>query len=299
MQGAMSNATSAVTAENFDLAASLPDAIRAELGPLCAGLGFGAPAPHAGLPGDDIVALSALGEHLPEMFDGVRRIVPGVEPRALMSQWSKFHFRAVLPAALAIIIVHGRPLRLDPRTCAIVLRGGLPVQVRFASDAWTPPGQTAHDAVPTPPPAVRFASLLHDYLPAAIAAMHAAAGVSPRVLWSNVGNLLEFIVAHMRQVPALAQRASQDYAWLFEADAGFGGTGDNPLFRTVRYVSPPSPAMPAPMRARRVCCLRYQLAGKGTRCDEALLCGSCPLLLTMTPGQLAHQLALQAEGAPQ
>ncbi|MDR3399455.1 MAG: siderophore-iron reductase FhuF [Pandoraea sp.] len=294
-----------MSAESFDLAASLPDVVRGELGPLCAGLAFGARVPADLRAGDVVIGLTDLDAYLPAMFDGVRRIVPGVEPRALMSQWGKFYFRAVVPAALAITVVHGRTLTLDSAACGVVLRGGLPLQVRFPADSWTPPGPHDDEArvssVPfaSPPASARLASLIHGHLPAAIAAMHRAAGVSARVLWSNAGNLLEFIVGQMRQVPSLASRATGDYAWLFDKDAGFGGTADNPLFHTVRYVSPPSPVMPAPMRARRVCCLRYQLAGKGTRCDEALLCGACPLLLTMTPAQLQRQLALQAGGAPQ
>lgn len=287
-------------AATFDLAASLPAPVRAELGPLCAGLAFGARVPDDLRPGDSVIGLADLDRHMPAMFDGVRRLVPGVEPRALMSQWSKFYFRAVAPAALAIIVVHGRTLTLDSEACGIVLRGGLPVQVRFPESSWMPQGEgdVEGDAVADPAP-VRFASLLQGHLPAAMMAMQRAAGVSPRVLWSNAGNLLEFIVGEMRKVPSLSARAASDYAWLFDGDAGFGQTSDNPLYRTVRYVTPPSTAMPTPMRARRVCCLRYQLAGKGTRCDDALLCGSCPLILTMTPAQLQRQLAMQAGGAPQ
>lgn len=285
-------------ATQFDLAASLPAPVRAELGPLCAGLAFGMRVPDDLRPGDTVIGLADLDRHVHAMFDGVRRLVPGVEPRALMSQWSKFYFRAVAPAALAITIVHGRTLTLDPDACGIVLRGGLPVQVRFPESSWTPPHEGEGDTV-ADPPQVRYASLLQGHLPAAMAAMQRAAGVSTRVLWSNAGNLLEFIVGEMRKVPSLSARATSDYAWLFEGDAGFGQTSDNPLYRTVRYVTPPSTAMPTPMRARRVCCLRYQLAGKGTRCDEALLCGSCPLILTMTPVQLQRQLAMQAGGAPQ
>jgi len=285
-------------AAKFDLAGSLPAPVRAELGPLCAGLAFGARVPDDLRPGDTVIGLADLDRHMPAMFDGVRRLVPGVEPRALMSQWSKFYFRAVAPAALAITVVHGRTLTLDSGACDIVLRGGLPVQVRFPEASWTPPGEGEGDAVADPAP-VRFASLLQGHLPAAMAAMQAAAGVSTRVLWSNAGNLLEFIVGEMRKVQSLSARAASDYAWLFDGDAGFGETSDNPLYRTVRYVTPPSTTMPTPMRARRVCCLRYQLAGKGTRCDEALLCGSCPLILTMTPVQLQRQLAMQAGGAPQ
>ncbi|VVE03325.1 siderophore-iron reductase FhuF [Pandoraea terrigena] len=289
-----------VSAAQFDLAGSLPDIVRAELGPLCTGLAFGARMPVDLHEGDIVVGLADLGDHLPAMFEGVRRIVPGVEPRALMSQWSKCYFRAVVPAALAIAVVHGSVLTLDPDACGVVLRDGLPVQLRFPADSWTPPPSRDHKAFVPPPAAQRFASLIHVHLPAAIAAMQGAAGVSPRVLWGNVGNLLEFIVERMRHVPSLAIRAAADYAWLFDDDAGFGRTADNPLYRTVRYMSSPSPALASPMRARRVCCLRYQLAGKGTRCDEALLCGACPLLLTMTPSQLHRQLAWQvADDAPQ
>ncbi|WP_455733051.1 (2Fe-2S)-binding protein, partial [Burkholderia stabilis] len=40
-------------------------------------------------------------------------------------------------------------------------------------------------------------------------------------------------------------------------------------------------------RARRVCCLRYEIPG------ETQLCGSCPLLLAMDDAALAEQDAIR------
>ena len=50
---------------------------------------------------------------------------------------------------------------------------------------------------------------------------------------------------------------------------------------------PRSALLPTPFRARRVCCLRYEIPG------ETQLCGSCPLLLTMDDAALAEQDAIR------
>jgi ferric iron reductase protein FhuF len=53
----------------------------------------------------------------------------------------------------------------------------------------------------------------------------------------------------------------------------------------VRMMTPRSSRLPTPFRARRVCCLRYEIPG------ERRLCASCPLLLTMNDEQIAEHTA--------
>jgi ferric iron reductase protein FhuF len=55
----------------------------------------------------------------------------------------------------------------------------------------------------------------------------------------------------------------------------------------VRETTPRSALLPSPFRARRVCCVRYEIPG------ETQLCASCPLLLTMRDDELALQDAIR------
>jgi len=61
----------------------------------------------------------------------------------------------------------------------------------------------------------------------------------------------------------------------------------NPLRMPVRETTPRSALLPSPFRARRVCCVRYEIPG------ETQLCASCPLLLTMPDEALALQEAIR------
>ena len=72
-----------------------------------------------------------------------------------------------------------------------------------------------------------------------------------------------------------------DAAWLFRS------TDANPLRTPLRDATPRSPLLPNPFRARRVCCVRYEIPG------ETQLCASCPLLLTMRDDELALQDAIR------
>jgi ferric iron reductase protein FhuF len=102
--------------------------------------------------------------------------------------------------------------------------------------------------------------------------------IAPRVLWSNAGNLLDYLLANC---PSILSDADIDATWLFRT------TDDNPLRAPLRDTTPRSPLLPNPFRARRVCCVRYEIPG------ETQLCASCPLLLTMRDDELALQDAIR------
>jgi ferric iron reductase protein FhuF len=190
--------------------------------------------------------------------------------RALLSQWSKYYFALAVPAALVSALVLRRPLAMAPARCVLLLNEGMPEALYLPHDAL---GETTDD------PARRYASLVDEHLRGVIDMIASMTKIAPRVLWSNVGNLLDSLFERCAAMPD----AARDAAWLFESRVLFGGDEPNPLRVPVRNVTPRSTLLPAPFRARRVCCVRYEIPG------EDQLCASCPLLLTMSDEELALQ----------
>jgi ferric iron reductase protein FhuF len=198
---------------------------------------------------------------------------PERHARALLSQWSKYYFGLAVPAALAAALILRRPLDMAPAHCTLLLRDGMPEALYLPHDAL---------AGAADEPARRYASLVDEHLPHVIEQLAAMTKIAPRVLWSNVGNLLDTLFEQCAPLPD----AARDAAWMFESRALSSGES-NPLRAPVRNVTPRSTLLPAPFRARRVCCVRYEIPG------EDQLCASCPLLLTMSDEELARQEVLR------
>ncbi|MEK8044703.1 siderophore-iron reductase FhuF, partial [Burkholderia contaminans] len=91
------------------------------------------------------------------------------------------------------------------------------------------------------------------HLGAVIDLLAAMGRVTPRVLWSNAGNLLDYLLDTYRSLPSVADPVG-DAAWLFGSSCVHGEP--NPLRAPVRDAVPRSALLPTPFRARRVCCLR-------------------------------------------
>lgn len=199
---------------------------------------------------------------------------PERHARALLSQWSKYYFRLAVPAALVSAIALQRPLDMAPTRCVLSLREGMPEALYLPHDA-------LHER--NDDPARRYASLVDEHLRGVTDTLAGMTKIAPRVLWSNVGNLLDTLFEQCAAMPG----AARDAAWLFESRALFDGDEANPLRAPVRAVTPRSPLLPTPFRARRVCCVRYEIPG------ENQLCASCPLLLTMSDEELARQEAIR------
>lgn len=241
-------------------------------------LGVPEDAAERGCVNDDAVRipLSALGSHRTELLDAMVLVYGGdaeLHARALLSQWSKYYFGLAAPAGIVAARLLRRPLDMSPARTQIVLRAGMPTALYFAVDALKP----AIDD-----PARRYAPMV-DHLREVIDTLAGMARIAPRVLWSNVGNLLDYLLEQCALLPG-EEDDHGDAGWLFGPTDADGEP--NPLRMPVREVKPRSALLPSPFRARRVCCVRYEIPG------ETQLCTSCPLLLTLRDEEIALQNAV-------
>ena len=235
-------------------------------------------APNHALETNDIsIPLSSLGAHRNALLDAMVHHYGGdaeLHARALLSQWSKYYFGLAAPAGILAARLLRRPLDMSPLRTQLVLREGMPVALHFAADALRP---HTHDT------ALNYAGLL-EHLDAVIGMLAGMTRIAPRVLWSNAGNLLDYLLEQCALLPG-EEDDRGDAAWLFGPSLGADGA-PNPLRAPIRQMKPRSALLPDPFRARRVCCVRYEIPG------ETQLCTSCPLLLTMSDEQLALQEAI-------
>ncbi|AEK62126.1 siderophore-iron reductase FhuF [Collimonas fungivorans] len=224
--------------------------------------------------GDSVcIPLTQLGAYRTELLDAMVSHYGGdgeIHARALLSQWSKYYFWLAAPAGIAALLLR-RPLDMSPARTQLVLRAGMPTALYFAADALQPPENDC----------TRCYAPLVEHLQAVIETLADMARIAPRVLWGNVGNLLDYLAGQCAALPGVAN----DIACLFRPVAADGSP--NPLRTPVRQVKPGSALLPDPFRARRVCCMRNQIPG------ETNLCASCPLLLTMHDEALALQDAIR------
>jgi len=227
--------------------------------------------PGAGLGPGQLLPASSLPAHLPRLLDAMRQHYAGDDARALLSQWSKYYFSLVIPAAVAVAQCLRRPLHMPLHASFLWLCEGMPQALCLPADAVGAPSED---------PASRYRSLCVDHLAPQIEALAAAVRIAPRVLWSNVGHTLEYALS------SVDAEAAAERAMLFERAMFFDTDAPNPLRHAIRYVKPASPVLPDPLRVRRVCCLRYLLPG------EELLCSSCPLLLKLPEPKLEEQMRL-------
>lgn len=222
---------------------------------------------------DRLIPASHLAEQKEYLVATIRQYYEGDDARALLSQWSKYYFNLIIPAAVLVALVLRRPLSMALDECYLVLRNGMPHGLWLAADAL---GGVNND------PAVRYRSLCVEHLAQQITALAATVRLAPRVLWNNAGHSLEYILSTL----GLGEYARQDIQFLFECPTFFDTNLPNPLRNVIRYVQSPSAQLPDPLRVRRVCCLRNELPG------EEMLCTSCPLLLVLPQSALNRQIEL-------
>jgi len=219
------------------------------------------------------IPLTQLGAYRAELLDAMVAHYGGdaeIHARALLSQWSKYYFWLAAPAGVAALLLR-RPLDMSPARTQLVLRAGMPAALYFSADALQPPENDC----------TRCHAPLIQHLQAVIETLAGMACIAPRVLWGNVGNLLDYLAEQCAALPG----AAEEVACLFQPMLVTGEP--NPLRSPIRQVQPRSALLPNPFRARRVCCMRNQIPG------ETNLCASCPLLLTMRDEALALQEAIR------
>jgi len=184
-----------------------------------------------------------------------QRYAGGADRRAVASLWLKHHLAAWLVPGLALNLLrdHDLPLSLDD--IGVVL---------------APEGHTAAIRLGGPGTRLeaggldRFATLTERHVAPLVAVLSCLTGTTPRVLWSNAGNVFENVV---RQVGQLAPNApGLGDAGVFLNSRSLRDGAPNPLFQPIRYL----PRNGTPVRTRRVCCLRYLI-------EELDYCSTCPL----------------------
>ncbi|MDJ0389182.1 siderophore-iron reductase FhuF [Roseomonas sp. E05] len=192
------------------------------------------------------------------------------ERQASFSMWSQYYFARLIYPVLGASLLLGRDLPVRAEDMALILGpDGAPAAFRIAH-AGRPCAQ--------PQSCSRFAGLLRGHLEPIVQALSEASGASPRLFWCNAGircdHVLRLLEGQADTAPAqrllfgLPHWAEEEGAEEEGAEeAGAEAAWANPLPQTVRHVEEEG----TPAVRRRVCCLRYRLAGFEAGCP------SCPL----------------------
>jgi ferric iron reductase protein FhuF len=181
---------------------------------------------------------------------------PGGDRRAVASLWAKHHIAALLPPFLALSLIAEREidLGLDAIGCTFAGDGVTTrIHLRDAGRPAAPAGAFA-----------RFLPLIDGHLEPLITALAAVSSVSRKVLWSNAGNMFDFITRRVER--AIGPRAPVGEALALMASRRLPDGRPNPLFDPVRYHDRAT----GTERLRRVCCIRYLIPDLG-------YCSTCPL----------------------
>lgn len=224
----------------------------AELAPLFAG----PLAPYAEVLRTDADAAARPGSDLtdpPFLTDQMRLFAQRFaqpERRAVASLWLKHHVSAVLTPVLAANLLLGRQMPV-----ALEEIGFIPGPEGIAQALVLPHAGTA---VSRTDPFSRFEPLLEGHIAPLVKAAARTGGLSPKVLWGNVGNWFDVLAG---EAHAMGAEGASDARALLEQERAPHGTR-NPLFAAVRHT--------AEGRKRKVCCLR-------TLIPDQDLCDTCPL----------------------
>ncbi|GHC22271.1 siderophore-iron reductase FhuF [Aidingimonas halophila] len=214
---------------------------------------IGAPPEHA-LTGSELQnteTLDALLEKFAAQYDHGDR-------RAVASLWSKWHINAVLAPTLLANLILERELPIALEDTRLVV----------TSEGRTERLCLAHEGTPlaSRSPFIRFETLLDGHLAPLFTTLSALSGASPRVFWSNAGNVFEHYATMIEQHPQASPGIAKDAQALLESRHYPDGRR-NPLYRPIRYIESRNQDV---KRVRKLCCLRYLL-------PEIDYCGNCPL----------------------
>jgi ferric iron reductase protein FhuF len=199
----------------------------------------------------------------PEVFTSVLsrfgEQYPDSDRRGLASVWSKHYFIKLIPPVVAasLVLDHCLPLRLE-RLQVVLDEQGMPLGFKLPD-----PGQRW---APSPTDTFqRFDGLIEGHLRPFIDTVANLTRLSPKVLWSNAGNYLEWLLSVLAS--AIPQADLSHGHDLLNASSLTEGRR-NPLHQPVRYIKVAGQA--ALKRQRRVCCVRYRVSGLA-------FCENCPV----------------------
>ncbi|MFB4367460.1 MULTISPECIES: siderophore-iron reductase FhuF [unclassified Pseudomonas] len=176
---------------------------------------------------------------------------------ALTSIWSKWYFCFLAPAVAASLLLQRElPIALSDVGVALSAEGK-PLGLRLL-----------HDGHSLPPcsPFERFSSLIQGHLEPVIEVMASVSKASPRLFWSNAGNLFESATTQVELHPLATVDCATPARAVLESRQRPDGRR-NPLFAPVYYKDV---GASEPQRLRRICCIRYRLPGVD-------YCSSCPI----------------------
>ncbi|MGP0172371.1 siderophore-iron reductase FhuF [Pseudomonas sp. NCHU5208] len=182
---------------------------------------------------------------------------------ALTSIWSKWYFCFLAPTVAASLLLQRElPIALSDVGVALSAEGK-PLGLRLP-----------HDGSSLPPcsPFECFSTLIQGHLEPVVEVMASVSKASPRLFWSNAGNLFESATAQVEGHPLATAGCSAPARAVLESRLRPDGRR-NPLFAPVYYKDV---GASEPQRLRRICCIRYRLPGID-------YCSSCPLDRDKTP----------------
>lgn len=184
---------------------------------------------------------------------------------ALTSIWSKWYFASFLAPTLAANLLLQRELPVALSDIGVALSAeGKPLGLHLP-----------HDGRILPPcsPFERFSTLIERHLEPVIEVLANVSGASPRLFWSNAGNIFEFVTTRIELHPLARADCTAPARAVLSSRLRPDGRR-NPLFAPVHYKDV---GADEPQRLRRICCIRYRLPDVG-------YCSSCPLDRCKTSG---------------
>lgn len=224
----------------------------------------GLPLPGVGKPPDQSPTLRVIDLLNPDLLAKQLQLFSiqynQADRRAIASMWSKWHFSALISTTLAfnLLLEHEVPVGIEDVSVELGSNG----QTRrlWISDTGRPlVSQSAF---------IRFTKLIDNHLAPLIAALASYSGASPKVFWSNAGNVFEHFAEALQSHP-LANTDSINSARALLASRHLQDGRRNPLYQPVNYLA--AATGEGCERRRRLCCIRYLI-------PELEYCSNCPLI---------------------
>jgi ferric iron reductase protein FhuF len=194
------------------------------------------------------------------IFSRYERLYPGADRKGVVSLWAQWYFGILVPPALCLDLLLDRVPRLALDRVRLVLDGSATPAAFVLEDVSE--GQP-EDAF------MRFSPLIDGHVEPVVNALADFAKVSPRVMWSNAGNMFEWMVAELAKELG-PRRTAVEQGLEFIASKALPDGRRNRVHEPVRYIERDG----QPLRQRKICCLRYMLPGFET-CDNCPTPGLC------------------------